>query len=99
MGILGRHIVMGFGDVGVSARVKGKVFDPSAKIDFYQLKSPHYDPSTENADTSVVPITLIADLRGLEMLHNLTYQLLNEIYDKQLAVMKAEEQRLQTQES
>ena len=98
MGILGRHIVMGFGDVGVSACIKGTLGDPSAKIEFYQLESPHYDPSPENADESVAPITLITDVRGLEILNDITYKLLNDIYNKQLAALEDGKRRLQAQE-
>ena len=99
MAIIGNHVVMGFGDVGISGRLKGTAFDPTAKIEFYQLVSPHYDPCVENADPSVVPITLVADIRALEILHNLTGQLLNDIYDRQLIQLDREKQRLQTQKS
>ena len=99
MAIIGKHVVMGFGDVGISARLKGTVFEPTAKIEFYQLDSPHYDPCVENSDSSVVPVTLVADFRALELLHNLTGQLLKDVYDRQLTQLDREKQRLQTQKS
>ena len=99
MSIIGKNVVMGFGDVGISGRLKGTVFDPTAKIKFYQLDSPHYNPDPDNADHSVVPVTLVADLRALELLHNLTGQLLNDIYDRQLIELNREKERLQAQVS
>lgn len=99
MGILGKNVVMGFGDVGISARLKGTVFDPTAKIQFYQLDSPHYDPAPENEDKSIVPVNVVADLRALELLHDLTGKLLNEIYDQQLRELNRGKERLQAQVS
>ena len=99
MGILGRNVVMGFGDVGISARLKGTVFDPTAKIQFYQLDSPHYDPAPENEDKSIAPVNVVADLRALELLHDLIGKLLSEIYDRQLSELNREKERLQAQVS
>ena len=99
MSIIGNYVVMGFGDVGISARLKGTVFDPSAKIQFYQLDSPHYDPDPANADKSVTPVTIVADIRALEILHNLTGQLLSDVYDRQLIELNREKERLQSQVS
>lgn len=99
MAILGRDVVMGFGDVGISAKLNGTVFDPCVKIRFYQLESPHLDPSPENEDTSVIPVSIVADLRSLELLHSLTGKLLNAIYDRQLAELNGDKERLQVQVS
>ena len=94
MAIIGKNVVMGFGDVGISSQIKGTAFDPTAKIKFYQLDSPHYDPAPENQDKSVIPVILIADLSTLEMLHKMTGQLLNDIYDRQLAQLDRKKQRI-----
>lgn len=95
MAIIDKNIVLGFGDVGIKGTLKGKVFEPTAKIRFSQLKSPHFDPHPDNEDNEVVPITIVCDLHGLEILYKLTSQLLEEVYDQQLAAIERE--RLQAQ--
>ena len=99
MGIIGNYVVMGFGDVGISANLKGTVFDPTVKIKFYQLDSAHYDPDLANADKSVTPVTIVSDIRSLEILHNLTGQLLQAVYDQQLIELNHKKDCLQAQVS
>lgn len=98
MAILGKNVVLGYGDVGISTKAKGKVMDPTFQITFYQLDSPHSDPDPANADPSIVPISITTDLKALELLNRITNDLLNTVYDQQLHVLEQEKQRLQSQE-
>ena len=97
MAILGRNVVLGYGDVGIESKAKGKVMDPTFQIKFYQLNSPHSDPFPDNADRSVVPISITTDIGAMELLHKLTGDLLNKAYDRQLHALEREKQRLQSQ--
>ena len=97
MAIIGKNAILGYGDVGISADVKFSGIDPTTRIRFYQLNSPHFEPCDENTDKSVPPVMIVVDLYGLELLHSMTGDLLKSIYQKQIQVLEKEKQRLQTQ--
>lgn len=81
MAIIGKNIVLGFGDVGIQSRLKGKNGNQSsttACIEFYQLNSPDVEAHLDNKDKTIIPINIISDVHGLEVLHNVITQLLEE---------------------
>ena len=99
MAIIGKNAVLGYGDVGISADVKFDGIEPTTRIRFYQLDSPHFEPCIENTDKAVPPIMIVADLRALELLHSMTSSTLKAIYDRQTRWLEQEQRRLQAQKT
>lgn len=97
MAIIGNHILLGYGDVGISVKLDGTIADPFAQFKFYQLDSPHFDP--DNEDTSVIPITLTMNVGALELLNRTTCELLSKIYNEQSHAFDRVKKRLQTEKT
>lgn len=76
MGVLGKNVLFGFGDVlidasGVNAiKTQGKD-NNLCRISFAQLMIPGI-PEIENVDTSVQSINLFLDVNALQILHVFT---------------------------
>lgn len=99
MAIIGKDVLLGFGDVWISARLKGPVIEPTAQIRFYQLDSPHLDPDPANADPEVIPVTITTSVEALELLNKITSDLLTAIYQRQSLALDRMKERLQTEET
>ena len=97
MAIIGKHILLGYGDVGISTRLKGPVIEPSAQIQFYQLDSPTFDSDPAYADPEVIPVTITTNVEALELLHKVTSELLAAIYARQSIALERMKERLQTE--